>query len=141
MPSTSNNDRPVLWSFEEGFSFKTNCFFCGRAAKLGSKRKYDAFEVKTIEIKGTILKACQEQADSWSDAVKACILHVHDLHAADAVYHQACSSVNFRTKKQMLTAQIDTEASKRSKLGCPQEDKRVEAFLKVASYLEDNDDE
>ena len=30
---------------------------------------------------------------------------------------------------------------KRSKLGCPQDDKRAEVFLEVASYLEDNDDE
>jgi len=51
MPSTSNNDRPVLQPSEEGFSFKTNCFFCGRTAKLGRKRKHDAFEVKIIEIK------------------------------------------------------------------------------------------
>jgi len=86
------------------------------------------------------LKACQEQADSWSDVVEAHILHVHDLHAADTVYHQACS-VNFCTKKHIPTAQIDTEASERSKLGCLQEDKRVGAFLEVASYLEDNDDE
>ena len=32
--------------------------------------------------------------------VQARILHVHDLHAADAVYHKACS-VNFRTMKQI----------------------------------------
>ena len=82
----------------------------------------------------------QERADSWSDAVKAHILHVHNLHAADAVYHQACS-VNFHTKMQMPTAQFDTEASKRSKLGRLQEDKRIEAFLEVASYFDDNDDE
>ena len=35
------------------------------------------------EIKETILK---EWADSWSDAVKARILYVYDLHAVDAVY-------------------------------------------------------
>lgn len=90
--------------------------------------------MKTIGIKETILKVCQERADSWSDAVKARILHVHDLHAADAIYHQTCS-VNFRTKKR---TQFD---SKRLKLGRPQDDKRAEAFFEIASYLEDNDDE
>ena len=56
MPSTSSNGRPVLRSSEERFSFKTNCFFCGRTAKLGRKRKHDVLEVKTIGIKETILK-------------------------------------------------------------------------------------
>jgi len=44
---------------------------------------------------------------------------------------------------QNSTAQSDTEASncKRSKLGRAQEDKRVETFLEVASYIENNDDE
>ena len=90
MPSTSSNGRPVLRSSEEGFSFKTNCFFCGITAKLGRKRKHDVVEV--IEIKETTLKICQERDDSWSDVVKARILHVHDLHAADATYHQTCCS-------------------------------------------------
>jgi len=50
---SSNYNRPVLWSSEEGFSFKANCLFYGRTAKLGRKRKCDALEVKTI---GTIYK-------------------------------------------------------------------------------------
>ena len=65
-----SNDGPVLRLSEDGFTFKTNCFFCGRTAKLRRKRKHDVFEAKTIEIKETILKVCQEQADSWSDAGK-----------------------------------------------------------------------
>ena len=93
--------------------------------------------MKTIGIKQTVLKLFQERAGSWSDTVKAHILNVHDLHAADAVYHQTCS-VNFRTKKQMP---MSAEDSKRPKLGRPQKDTRAEAFLEVARYLEDNDDE
>ena len=34
-----------------------------------------------------------------------------------------------------------TEDFERPKLGCPQDDRRVEAFLEVASYLEYNGDE
>ena len=41
----------------------------------------------------------------------------------------------------MTMAQFATEYFKRPKLGRPQDDKRAEAFLEVASYLEDNDDE
>ena len=63
---------------------------------MGSKRKgyaANAFvkTAKTIEVRNTILAACHERGDAWADAVQARILHVHDLHAADAVYHQVCS--------------------------------------------------
>ena len=58
MPSISSNGRPVLQSSEKGFSFKTNCFFCDRTAKLGSKRKHDGLEVKTIE---TVLKYAKNE--------------------------------------------------------------------------------
>ena len=34
-----------------------------------------------------------------ADTVQERILHVHDLHAADAVYHRVCS-VNVHTMKQ-----------------------------------------
>ena len=34
-----------------------------------------------------------------ADAVQARILHVHDLHKADTVYHRVCS-VNVHTMKQ-----------------------------------------
>ena len=140
-PSTSS-DRHLLRSSEGGFSFATDCFFCGGPAKLGRKRKkYDVLQVKTIGLKDTLLTTCCERADSWSDTVKARILHVHDLHAADAVYHQTCS-VNFRTGKQMPMVQLaSTGDSKRPKLGRPQVDERTEAFLEVARYLEENDDE
>ena len=62
--------------------------------------------------------------------VKEQILHVH---AADAVCHQT-SNVNFCTKKQIQIAHLITEDSKKPKLGCPQDDKRAEAFLEVTRY-------
>jgi len=140
--ASTSSDRHVLRSSEEGFSFNTDCLFCGRPAKFGRKRKtQDVLQVKTIELKDTLLAICRERADVWSDAVKARILHVHDLHAADAVYHQTCS-VNFRTNKQIPIAQMtDTEESKRTKLGRPRGDEKTAAFLQVARYLEENDDE
>ena len=71
--------------------------------------------------------------------VKARILYVHDLHAADAIYHQT-GSVNSRTKIQMPIAQFAAEDFKKPKLGRPRDDERAKAFLEVTSYLEDNDD-
>ena len=65
--------------------------------------------------------------------VRARILHVHDLPAADAIYHQACS-VNFRTKKQipMQFASEQRDVKKR-KIERPQDE--------VARFLQENDDE
>ena len=86
---------------------------------------------------------CRERADtcSLSDTVKACILHVHGLHVADAIYHQTCS-VNFHTKKQMTIAQLSTtEDIKRPRLGRPRDAERTIAFLETARYFEENDDE
>ena len=47
-------------SSEEGFFFKTVCFFCGRAVKFRRKWKYDVLQAKTIELKDNILKICNE---------------------------------------------------------------------------------
>ena len=100
-----------------------------------------AVKVKTIEFKDIIMVTCSERNDDWADTVKARILHVHDLHAADAVNHQTCS-VNFRTKKQMPTAKFtNTDGSKKAKLGRPRSDERTMAFDNVARYSEENDDE
>lgn len=106
----------VLRSAEKQFHFNTDCFFCGKPAMVGRKRKSpDVFPVKTVEEKDTILTVCRERGDAWADAVQARILHVHDLHAADAVYHKVCS-VNFRTKKQIPAAyEHDRSSSKRAK--------------------------
>ncbi len=98
--------------------------------------------MKTIGLKDTLLAICSERADSWSDTVKACILHVHDLHAPDAVYHQTCS-VNFRTghQKSIAHQSASTEDFKRPNPGWPQVDERAVVFLQVAHYLEENDNE
>ena len=50
-------------------------------------------------------------------------------------------AVLISAQKQMLIAQFAAEDFKKPKLGHPQDDKRAKAFLEVASYLEDNDDE
>ena len=141
-PSTSSDRHILNRSSEEGFSFKTDCIFCGRPIKLvRKKKKQEVLQVKTIEFKDTIMVTCRERADDWSYTVKVRILHVQDLHAADAVYHQTCS-VNFRTKKQMPTAQLaNIEDAKRSKIGRPKSDERTVAFMDVVRYLEENDDE
>ena len=81
---------------------------------------------------------CHERGDDWENAVQARTLHVHDLHAADSVYHRVCS-VNFRTMKHILA--VHEHEVKQVKLGRPQQKQQVDPFLEVARFLEENDDE
>lgn len=84
---------------------------------------------------------CQERGDEWANIVQARILHVHDLHAADAVYHKACS-VNFCTMKQIPAIhERENSSLKKARLGRPPEKERTEAFLEVAKFLEENEDQ
>ena len=139
-PSTFHS---VLCSAEESFSFSTDCLFCGTPVKLEEQKKrcLDIFPVTTLSTKDTILATCQERGDNWANSVRARILHVHDLPAADALYHHTCS-INFRTGKQVpkmyVTEQI---VRKKTKVGRPQDEEKTEVFLKIAKYLEDNNDE
>ena len=125
--------KQVLRSAEKVFDFSTDCFFCGESVTIGRKRKStEVVTVKTVEIREIILAVCRERGDDWANAVQARILHVHDLHAADAVYHRVCS-VNFRTMKQ-IPAVYEHEV-KKVKLGRPQQEQQVDAFLEVAKFL------
>ena len=48
--------RHVLRSAEQQFNFCTDCFFCGKPATFGKKRKSsDVFTVRTVEMRDTIL--------------------------------------------------------------------------------------
>ena len=143
---TTSSRRSFTRKAEQCFSFKTDCFFCGSKVEFGlnSKRKRlsEAFSVTTIETKDTILKICSERNDEWSEAVSARLMNVHDLPAADAVYHQTCN-VNFRTNRQLpqLYETDELPAAKKRKVGRPQNEEKKQAFVKVAKFLEDNDDE
>ena len=117
-------------------------FFCGQPAMAGNKRKgFDVISVRTIKLKDIVLRVCQERNDSWAHSVLARISSAHDLHAADAIYHKACD-INFRTLRQIPTAfRKEKLCTKKVKLGRPEELDRTEAFLEVAKFLEENDDE
>lgn len=128
------------------FNFQEHCLFCGQSAKTGRKqRELGVFPVRTEDFQKSILQVCHSRNDEWSATVLGRIASVNDLHAADAVYHQQCSS-NFRTGKNIPTKHtLDTSStgdkSKRLKLGRPEIDERTSAFLEVAQFLEENDEE
>ena len=125
------------------FQFNSNCFFVANKLHIyQAKRKSpEVISVRTIELKEKILAVCRQSGDSWGATVQARLLPVHDLHAADAVYHHIYSN-NFRTNKQIPAAyQTEISCAKKLKLGRPELQERTDAFLEVVSYLEKNDDE
>jgi len=141
--SSLSSRRSLDRKTEQYFNFKTDCFFCGTNVDLEDqkRRRGDVFRVTTLKTKHTMLQTCFERKDKWAEVVRARILHVHDLPAADAIYHQACS-VNFRTKKQ-IPIQFASEQpdAKKRKIGRLQDEEKNDAFLKVARFLQENDDE
>ena len=104
-------------------------------------RKQYVSSVRTIEFKDSVLETCTKRNDTWASSVQAMILAIHDLPAADAIYHKSCS-VNFRTMKEMPSSyQADKNTVKRAKMGRPFEKEQTDAFLEVASFLQEIDDE
>ena len=96
---------------------------------------------KNREFDLSILKVCEERNDLWAMEVKGRIAFSNDLHSEDAMYHQVCSA-NFRTGKGIPQLYDDGPKSKQSaKRGRPSDINRESAFLFVANYLKENDDE
>ena len=63
---------------------------------------------------------------------------MHDLPAAEAVYHQTCS-VNFPTKRKLpkVFEGDEQQAVKKRKVCRPQDEEKREAFFKVTKFLEE----
>ena len=120
-----------------------HCIFCGNPDTFDHRKTlkgHKLIKVQTHELHGEIDKLCHTRADTWAEKVKGRRNNIHDLFAADAVYHQVCS-VNFRTNKSIPRQFITTEEHSHTKRGRPKDSVQMEAFLKVAAYLEENDDE
>ena len=112
------------------FNLTLIAFFCGQPAINQAKRKSpEVISVRSIRLKEILLAVCRQCGDSWGATLQAQILPVHDLHAADAVYHHICSN-NFRTNKQIPAAyQTETSCAKKLKLGRLELQERTDAFL------------
>ena len=125
------------------FDYKENCVFCGLTAKYdGKKRGFDVITIKTQEFQNSIAQVCKARNDEWSITVLGRIEYALDLCAADAVYHKACS-VNFRTGKQIphkYVANSTPNKTKRLPKGRPEDVAKNTAFLKVAHFVEENDE-
>ena len=83
----------------------------------------------------------REHKNQWAVYVKGRIAFANDLHPEDEVYHQGCSA-NFRMGKGIPQLFDDSTQSKpKSKRGRPADVNRESAFLFVANYLKENDNE
>lgn len=125
------------------FNFQEHCLYCGQPAQIDKKRKEtDVFQVRIGDYQKTLKEICHSRNDEWSKAVLGRLAYIIDLHSADAIYHQQCSS-NFRTGKNIpIKLSADTcDKSKKSKVGRPESSARTNAFLKVVEFLEQNQDE
>ena len=138
---SNSNERSLRTSLD--FNYKLDCLFCKQNVTEKEKPYNEAYQVmcKNRKFDQSILKACKQRNDQWALEVKGCIAFVNDLHSEDAVYHQVCSA-NFRTRKgvpQLYNGSTQFEPS--SKRGRPSDVNRESAFMFVANYLKDNDDE
>ena len=132
-----------LRSGEKSFSFKENCLFCGHIDTFDSKHQkgHQLIPVRTLEFQESIVEHCKNMNNRWSEKVMARISSVHDLPAADAVYHQICSS-NFRTGRSIPTIfSSDEDEQPVSKRGRSKDPFQEEAFLRVMTDLQQNDEE
>ena len=147
--STTSASGPTTRAKGDGFRFdgyKDHCFFCGLPAKIDNKRRgHDVHFVKTgmekNAFQATIERVCKERNDTWGETVYARIQYIKDLRAADAVYHQMCST-NFRTHRQVPAKYKRMKPSQQTTLT---ENETVshkqQAFLKVCDFLENCDEE
>ncbi len=132
-----------LRSEKERFEFKVHCLFCGLPAiKDGKRKNSDVWPVKSLGFQETVRKQCvARNHDEWAQIVSGRLACVNDLRAADAVYHEKCS-IKFRFGQQMPgLAHEQTHTTKKGKTGRPEQEEKAAAFLRVATYFEDNDDE
>ncbi|XP_076037047.1 uncharacterized protein LOC143022627 isoform X2 [Oratosquilla oratoria] len=136
MPSCANRSLCV-------FNFKEHCLFCCSGAKSDRKeRGVDVSHVETIEFKDRVLKVCEkvQNNDGWASTVKGRIGYVADLVSEEAHYHRTCFA-NFDSNKNIPKAFSSADSSEKQNLGRPEDSERKQAFLEVANYLQQNDEE
>ena len=117
---------------------KSDCLFCGNEITFGTS---DFSCVKTDTFVQTILQCCSARSDEWAFTGKGRTeFYGCDLHAADCVYHLVCD-LNFRTGWGIPLRFREVPNEKRRKSGRPKDEDQEQAFSKMCSYLEANDEE
>ena len=123
--------------------FKKDCLLCGTEIDKEQERKRARVvcTVRTMDMQQTILNECETRGDEWAEMVRARIQSVHDLPAADAVYHHSCST-NFRTKMNIPGSFIsDQPEKKKMKTGEENDGEQVtvsDLTEKMQGFLEES---
>ena len=71
------------------FNWKECCFICGNQALLDLRHRdrQTVAQVRTLTLKQSILKICEDRNDKWAVDVKCCLNYCVDLVASYAMYH------------------------------------------------------
>lgn len=149
--ASSGSDPKPLRSGTKEFDFKTHCFFCETqididiACKHPDRNVLQFSHVMTLVFQQNISAHCSQRHDEWGTAVQSRIVSIHDLPAAEAIYHHACSA-NFRKGNNIpleyQTIGPEEDLIKKQKMvGRPKSASKMAAFRFATEYLEDNDDE
>ena len=97
----SFNKRAKLRSEKQRFSFRDDCFICGKnvdkdlAKRLPGNPDYQYSIVMTISLIETVAKRCEERRNSgeggtWAKEVTKRMACTNDLPAEEAIYHRKC---------------------------------------------------
>ena len=144
--SAQSVKRSARVSLGHAYDSRTHCFFCETEVKKPDPKRSISYGdsygfVKTDDFVRTILVHCKTRADEWAIAVEGRIAYFGgDLHAFDCVYHKSCN-VNFRTMLDIPKKFRPVDSTKRRKIGRPRDSDQDEAFEKVCTFLEENDEE
>lgn len=123
---------------------KSRCLFCGnKIIKSPCSADFHEFScVKTGSFMETMLSHCEDRSDDWAFTVRGRIEYFgKDLHAADCVYHRS-RDMNFRTKRAIPLQYKDGPFEKKPRnAGRPKDSDQEQPFVRMCSFLEENDEE
>ena len=85
------------------FNWKEFCFICGNQALLDPRHRdrETVIQVRTLTLKQTTLKICEERNDKWTVDVKCRLNCCVDLVASEAMYHFECYKL-FSSNKEYV---------------------------------------
>ena len=149
--STSGLDQRPLRSSVPDFDFKTHCFFCesfidkDATTKHPERSALQFSHVMTLEFQDSITAHCHKRQDEWATSVQSQIAFIHELPAAEAIYHHVCVK-HFRkgnniTLEYQSTRPVEDSHTKPKLVGRPKCISKMAAFTIATQYLEENDDE
>lgn len=136
------------------FDYKKCCYYCGHeiTSRVRYAKQYSNSSI--IEVRKLLLKIADDRKDNWATLVTGRLQAIADLPAADGIYHHVCDS-SYRTGRNIPSKYASSQPAnveksphlqKNATISTPKHGRKIntikkDAFDKVKTYLEDNDDE